>query len=100
MPDIPEQQFEDDTPRFKDLKKGTVLKIVNVAYDKTKKNGYDCVTVTLVDGSEIFGTDAGVLRALKTATEKFGEKFSESDPLIATVDSYTDKFNNERVSLS
>lgn len=100
MPKIPQQVFEDEIPRFRDQPDGDVLEILNVKYDTTKLNGYECVTVTLKDGSKLFGTDAGVLRSLKAATDEFGTEFTPSDPLKATVSSYVDKFNKTRKSLS
>lgn len=99
MPEIPKQVQENEVPRFKSLSVGTELRIVKVELGKTEKNQYECATVTLIDGSRFFGTDKGVVNALRNATEQYGFEFAPKDPLIATISTYTDKFNKERISL-
>ena len=93
MPQI-ETQFE-EIPAFSDLAVGSVLEIVGVEYTKTEKKNYDAFTLTLADGSRVFGTQAGVLYQLKQVK---GDITSD-DPLRVKVASYVNRMGNTSLTI-
>lgn len=71
-------------PQFKDLELGTKLQIVGVSFAETQNNHYKSFTMTLQDGSEVFGLEKAVLRELG----RIEKPITKADPLNVTVGTY------------
>ena len=84
-----------ELPRFADIPVGQVLTIVGVETDKTQKQGYDCYTLTLEDGSQLFGTERGVLYQLG----KVDTSITPESPLKVAVTEYKNQFGKMSKSI-
>ncbi len=85
MPDMKKPEL---SQRIDDLEEGTILRIISIGETEKTESGFDKITVTLDDESQIIGMGVAVRKSLEECRDDESYVFSVVDPIIATVGKY------------